>query len=334
MNIAVAISGGGSKGAFSVGVLRELRRTLGIKQFRIISGTSTGSLIGTLVVNNQWTRLYKTYTSVTTDKIINPNYALLNTIAGPYGVLLASALIGGNSIFNTDALKQTIEQNSDFDAIIGKAKNGQSLLIYNTVNLQTGNHEYFRSDKHTPEFLIKALLASSNQPVLMEPVLICDHQHVDGGVREYLPISPIYNVAREDDIYIDHIFAISNSPINPKNQNKHIDNITDILGRTIDLLNAEVAYCDHTVSMLYNTILQMFDIMENEYSIPRNAINKLLPKEVVDNIKGKQYVPITTISPGKHIDMDPLEFNPKEMTKLVKYGEEICQRMLKNVTIN
>jgi predicted acylesterase/phospholipase RssA len=47
--IGLALSGGGAKGAFTVGVLKVIDQLLDPAPYPAISGTSTGSLVGTLL---------------------------------------------------------------------------------------------------------------------------------------------------------------------------------------------------------------------------------------------------------------------------------------------
>ena len=68
----LAISGGGSKGAFAVGAIEYL-----VEQgchFDLVSGTSTGALIAPLVAIGDITALTKLYTSVKTKDIVRHNW--------------------------------------------------------------------------------------------------------------------------------------------------------------------------------------------------------------------------------------------------------------------
>ena len=54
--IGLAISGGGSKGAFSVGAFQAIDAGLSAFPYPVISGTSTGSLIGSMLTTNDSTK--------------------------------------------------------------------------------------------------------------------------------------------------------------------------------------------------------------------------------------------------------------------------------------
>ena len=168
--IGLALSGGGSKGAFTVGALKVVRQQLGVTRFPVISGTSTGSLVGTMLATNDWSALVDAYSNVKTENIVNPHYALVESVGGPEAVLFAAAVMGGRAIYDTTALRETIKANVDFTKV--KAAFPGTLLIYNAVDLQTGKIATFNSRDHEASMLENALVASSNMPVLMDPVEI------------------------------------------------------------------------------------------------------------------------------------------------------------------
>jgi len=330
-NIGLALSGGGSKGAFTVGVLKHLRFKLGVRNYRVISGTSTGALIGTLLCTNQFTRLVKVYSSVKTSDLLDPNHALVASIAGPAGVLFASAVLGGRSIFDTTKLFKVIQENVDFQKV--KARAGKCLLIYNAVDLQSGKTVRFNNRDHSASVLPKALLASSNQPVLTDPVDIqtggAKHQYVDGGVREFLPLDAVY----QSGVELDHIFAISTSPITATKGKKEYDKITDILVRTIDLLNTEVGRGDLRAAGQYNALLQ---ILENALAqgISRTKVLASVDPAVVRSLRDKRAIPVTFIGPSRHLEMDGLKFDPKEMKRVMKQGVERAKQVLRDFDID
>lgn len=318
--IGLALSGGGSKGAFTVGVLKVIDQMLDPAPYAVISGTSTGALIATLLTTNQFARLVKIYSEVQTENIVNPHHALIASILGREGVLFASAVLGGRAIYDTAALRKTIERNVDFHKI--KARSSKTLMIYNTVNLQNGSLQTFNNRDHSVRQLLDALVASASMPVLMDPVEITlagkKEQYVDGGVREFLPLRAVF----DSGIDVDHIIAISTAPLKPKPTKSSLDKITAILARTVDLLNSEVARNDYSGALLFNSILHMIENAEAQ-GMSQTKILREIPIEIRRRLSGKRAIPITFIGPKGHIDMDPLEFEPVAMKKLMKEGVAI-----------
>ncbi len=323
--IALALSGGGSKGAFTVGVLQALRVKLGLKQFRVISGTSTGSLIATMLATNDWNKLRQLYRGVKTENIINPNHALVAAIAGEAGVLFASAVIGGRAIFDQSALADTIRRNIDFAKI--RAVSAKTLVQYNTVNLETGHLEIFDNKRHGKAALAKALLASASEPVLMEPVTIGRQLYTDGGVLEFLPLGAVF----DSGVALDHIIAISTSPIRPR-KSTSLGGIVDILIRTIDLFSTEVGRDDYSGAQLFNAILQMIENAEAA-GVSRARILRRVPADVRRRLHGKRPIPVTFIGPRTHIAMDSLKFEPAEMKRVMALGVDVGKKAVPKLEV-
>ncbi|GEM_PF-3337985 len=324
--VGLALSGGGSKGAFTVGALKVVRQHLGLDAFAVISGTSTGSLIGTMLTVDDWATLVNIYSKVTTKSIVNPHYPLVADIAGPQSVLFAAALVGGRAIFDTAALKATIKANVDFSAV--KAAADKTLLYLNTVDLQTGEVVAFNNKDHSATVLLNALMASASMPVLMDPVEITlagvTDQYVDGGVREFLPLGALF----DSDVEVDYILAISTAPIEAQKHPARYDKITEILARTIELLDTEVGANDYFGSLEYDTILKM---IENAGSagVSRTALLKDIPDPVRKKLRDKRSVPVVLIAPDDHLHMDALTFEPAAMQGAMKLGTAAAKKALK-----
>ncbi len=326
--IGLAISGGGSKGAFNVGALRAIDAGLSAFPYPVISGTSTGALIGTMLTTNDFTKLVKIYSTVKTDQIVTPNHPLVAGLLGIKVVLFASAVVGGQSIFDTTPLENTIKDNVDWATV--KRNAAKTLLIYNTVDLRSGKTVTFNNKDHSERTLAKALLASANMPVLMPPVRLKRGQRheelVDGGVTEYLPLRAVFS----SGIELDHIIALSTSPLVAKMQDSHFENIVEILGRTVDIFGTEIGKDDYHGALEFNTILKIIENAEAA-GVSRQRILKGIPQNVRTRLKDKRYVPITFIGPNKHITMDSLTFDPVAMKKLMKQGFDAAKKVVPKI---
>src|ERR1700712_2528377 len=95
---ALVISGGGSKGAFAVGVLKSIFQHAPTLNFDIIVGTSTGALIAPFATPKYINLLEQLYTTVKTGDIIT-TYNVGNRL-----------LTGANSIFGVEPLAKLITQ--------------------------------------------------------------------------------------------------------------------------------------------------------------------------------------------------------------------------------
>jgi NTE family protein len=323
--IGLALGGGGAKGAFTVGALKVVRQKLGAETFSVISGTSTGALIGTLLAIDDWTTLVDIYSNVSTGNIVNPHHALVASVAGPEAVLFAAAVLGGRAIYDTAALRATISANVDMRDVLNASPD--TLLIYNTVDLQTGQVATFDNRTHGVRVLSDALLASASMPVLMDPVPITvdeeTHQYVDGGVREFLPLGAVF----ASDVPLDRILAISTAPLDARRQPGSFDKITDILGRTVDLMDVEVGANDYGGAQLFNAILQMI-ANAAAAGVSKAQLLRGIPDNVRPRIKDKAAIPITIIAPRDHLDLDSLDFDPAKMRDVMDLGVEAAKLAL------
>jgi predicted acylesterase/phospholipase RssA len=281
-----------------------------------------------LLATNQFARLVEIYSTVQNRNIINLHHAFVGTIFGQAGVLVASALLGGKALYDQSALASTIAANVDFQRI--KRQSDKTLLIYTTVDLRSGELVMFNSRDHSPGLLAEALLASTTIPVLMDPVEINvdgqSSQYVDGGVREFLPLRAIF----DSGVELDHVIAISTSPLEPKLQPSSFGGIVQILGRTVDLLSSEVGRNDYSGAVLFNTVLQMIDNSE-KHGISRTKILRGIPREIRSRLPGKRAIPVTFIGPSRHIEMNALEFEPAAMRKLMKEGVRAAKAVVPKI---
>ncbi|MEP6676071.1 MAG: patatin-like phospholipase family protein [Ferruginibacter sp.] len=244
-------SGGGAKGAFSVGALQYLLSDGGIAAFDLISGTSTGSLIAGMVGAGKVDTLLDVYLNTTNADVLKP----VN--------LIDSLTQGKPFIFDTEPLMKQISTFMDA-AAFKKIMKSNTTLCFNSVCLQTGRLSVFSTkpvmpDRHYDQFviddrdtLINAMLGSSNQAVFMNPVNINNQQFVDGGNKEVIPTRVVVNnlVKNEDhDIYI-----LSNNPNDLVQIDKTFGDILSVLMRSISIFIQEVRENDLEVLATFKKI--------------------------------------------------------------------------------
>lgn len=80
MKRAIALSGGGTKGAYELGVWKALRE-LDI-DYQIVTGTSIGSINGALMVTGDYDRAYELWNTITMEDMMEDGINLTNTIEG------------------------------------------------------------------------------------------------------------------------------------------------------------------------------------------------------------------------------------------------------------
>lgn len=278
-------SGGGAKGAFSVGALQYLKKA-GITDFDLISGTSTGSLIAGMVGAGKQDVLLDVYLNTTNADVLKP----VN--------LIDSLTQGRPYIYDTEPLMTQISTHIDADAY-QKIMQSSSNLCFNAVCLQTGKLTVFSTKKIMPDrhydqllvtsrtMLINAMLGSSNQAVFMNPVTIKDLQYVDGGNKEVVPTRVVANNLSKTE---DHdIYILSNNPDEIVYLDKVFGDILSVLMRSISVFIQEVRENDLEVLATFKKIsptkVRIF------YICPDKELDKDFPTGLrFDNVRMQRWV--------------------------------------------
>jgi len=225
MKTALVIGGGGSKGAFAVGAIEALLDA-GMS-FDIIAGTSTGALIAPMLAAGDIEAMIAHYTTVKTRDIIRKNWRGLFW----------------KSLYHTRPLEKRVRRwvNENFDIVM----NSRVEVLICAVSLQSKKVMYF-SQKDSPyalgwgdpDGIVRCVMGSTNQPLLMPPIDFMGHQLIDGGVREIAPV----HVVKEAGA--DRVIVIAHSTENPSGSSERYNNIFSIGGRTLDLMTDEIVKDD------------------------------------------------------------------------------------------
>ncbi len=216
MSDGLVLGGGGSLGAFSVGVLRWLAVDKGL-HFDVVTGTSTGALSAVLAASGEVGLLSDLYTNVETRDIL---YA---------GLLGDANMVLHGYVNSVDPLRALIERYLTPARLARIVSRGVKLRIAIT-SLQRGLVEYGTETDPLPE-LREKILASACQPVLMPTIPIGGYDYLDGGVMQMLPIQAAL------DAGATRIYACATSaapadraPITRRFPNRHG---TDVLNYTL-----------------------------------------------------------------------------------------------------
>jgi NTE family protein len=245
---ALVISGGGSKGAFAVGVLKYIHeRVRPIDQFDVYCGTSTGSLIVPLAMCGELELLENQYTTLRQNDLL-----ILGSAAN---LALAVSLHDATPLKNkiTELLTETR---------YARIKAAVPLFLA-TVCLQTEQLVYWATKapaKASASYdieaitsttdLRRAMLASACQPVFMQPVEVRPgarpvRQYVDGGVREPTPLQAAIDQGAET------IITITLAPQQLPSDDTKLTQAFQILQRTLDLYGEDVGSNDYRLARLY-----------------------------------------------------------------------------------
>jgi predicted acylesterase/phospholipase RssA len=194
---ALVLSGGGSKGAWQVGVLKCLAQNKN-RTWDIVAGVSVGALNGSFISQYEPANQKQGTTDLE---------ALWNSIKGNRSIYrphtlgqLGQVFEGG--LFSTKPLRDLISQNLDRDKML---TSGVKLSV-GAISCTTGEYKTVTQDCLD---LHDWIIASSAFPVAFPPVKIDGDTWTDGGIGENSPILDVLLFADE----ITEIDFVSTEPI-------------------------------------------------------------------------------------------------------------------------
>ena len=337
MKKALVISGGGSKGAFAVGVYKHLVENFAL-DFDVLVGTSTGALIVPLAALGKTDLLEELYTTQKTEDIV-----IKDNIGNR---------LNKDAIFEVTPLWDTINKyytDAFYDELIESGKEiflnttclqTEELVVFTTVQEPIPSKYYEVRRLVNAEHFRRAVLASACQPVFMTPVKVNkqvpgepfpDHQFVDGGVREYAGVQmAIDNDAKE----IFTILLASDQPA----EAPEFKTLFPILEQTISIFTTDVSKNDLVIPFLYNEAITYID-----------AVKKKMKRAGVSNEDIKNYfhirgrespfedkipLKIHIIKPNKPLGggAGGLIFDPAEMKGMLAIGERQAQNYIASLS--
>lgn len=280
---ALVLSGGGSRAAFSVGVLKYLTQYQN-RSWNIITGISSGALLGCYISQHKPENQREATESLEDIwRSIEGNSAIYKHwfprfIPKFVGYISSFYL---NGLFNTSPLKKLIKNNFNQKKLL---ESGNRLFV-GAVSAETGKYHFAREyDNNLLDFIV----ASAAFPVVFPPVMINNEMWMDGGLAtSRQEINFLLEQFNKFDI--TEIDIIATNPID-KNINKQIIKKGGAIGVAINVIKLYFNEDYFTKFLLEN-----IDILS-----PTIKINIFLPKE--------------------RININILDFNPKIISNLIKEG--------------
>ena len=321
---ALVVSGGGAKGAFSVGAI-EVLRGRGY-DYDLIAGTSTGALISPLAAIDDLDELVRQYTTASQSDVVQLNWRR--------GFL--------DALYDTRPLEQRIER-SLFDEPFGSFSCRYDALMHShrqificTVNLQRGGAEYFSQRALPPRVeaffgkagLVAAMLASSHEPLFMPPVELPpkNDQHLDGGLREIAPLNIVLQAG------VGRVFAVVSSPAQPGAHSERYTNLMTIGLRAIDLMTDEIVLNDVQRAVRYNAALayvaQLRQRVKTRFDLSEAELGELFSDDEQHFFADKHPVELVIIRPEAELVANSLHFDIDQMKRMRELGQVAANRAL------
>ncbi|MHC4592101.1 MAG: patatin-like phospholipase family protein [Planctomycetota bacterium] len=338
MKRALVLAGGGARGSYQVGMLRELVINQEL-DFEVIRGVSVGALNAAFLAQAP---MAGDSQAELERKVEDLEELWLNTIEGNHCVYanrggFAGVVAGADSLYSLKPLCRLIDANVDVDALKASGRD----FAVGTVSLVSGKyHEW----KPTDGYFIKKLTASASIPVVFPFVDLKRAREVlvDGGVRNITPLSSAFK-AEPDEIYVlltsrmvREDSDLPESTVQEHSYSQWDDNRLgtkvsgiDVLKRTVGILTDEIYLDDMRGALDWNKVAGAVA------QVTGAAAGHDLPSEVGQAIDGlanalrdlkKRPVPLYVLAPQEWFGEknDSTEFSPELIRDAIAHGQWVA----------
>lgn len=193
---AIALGGGGTKGAYHIGVWKALCE-MDIK-ISAVTGCSIGSLNGALLAQGDYEKAYEIWQNISGDNVVDFSDTVSENFFDVKNLAVIISDIHNNSGLDTTPLKNLAK------SCIDEEKLRKAPIDFGLVTFDMTNR------KEVPVFLedipngmlVDYIMASAALPGLKKAV-IEDKQYIDGGVRNNIPADMLIKKGIKNIIAVD-----------------------------------------------------------------------------------------------------------------------------------
>lgn len=174
----LVLNGGGGKGSYQVGVFKALFEHKINDYITSVSGTSSGALNSALFAHGDLDTAIKAWEAISPETILQISPDLIDFKEG---------------LMSREGLLKIFDNYVDFNKISMSDKTVYAAVTsFGPTDSDEGIAKYYRLN-YKPEKEIKdILLASSALPIIYSPVVIDGNICRDGGIKDNMPITPLY----------------------------------------------------------------------------------------------------------------------------------------------
>ncbi len=236
----LVLAGGGGKGAYQAGVFKALEQYGISDMITAVSGASVGALNMVLFDNSDAKLAEKIWSDISPEQFLQIDEKLIDFREG---------------FVSREGLLNIVDKYIDMEQL----RNSQRRLYVSVTEYDDngggeGIARYFSLNYRPDEEIKKILLASSALPIIYSPVEIGGKMYRDGGIKDNLPIMPLYIEG------IRNFIVVGMSPETKINYEKYPDakfifikphkSIGDFIDGTLDFsstgakLRMELGYLD------------------------------------------------------------------------------------------
>ncbi len=210
--MGLVLGGGGGKGSYEIGVWMALRDLDLEPEIGGVSGTSVGALNTALYAQGDLHSAVNLWTSLSTEDIVHLDMqkvmtgflAVLTAAAAPQKIHSIARYFKPNMVFKSGVLSQSyVKQMISQHVNLLRLWSSPLELFACCCQLPLFKPEYFSLKELNIERLTSILLASSAIPLAFDAVHLNGHPYYDGGLRDNVPIRPLYESGYRKMIVVD-----------------------------------------------------------------------------------------------------------------------------------
>lgn len=298
----LALSGGGARGAFQVGVLEALDE-MDAFEFQSVSGVSVGALNGSMVAQKNIKRMGEIWGQISQKKVYKKGFL-------PWNLLMI--LLGRKrGLYDNRPLRRLLEKEVD-------PLQFRIPFYAGVVDMETSKFHHFELNELMPDSALSLIWASATMPIIWEPVKgiipsvsgIYNSMRdslIDGGLRD---VNPVGNLIKNPPSF-DTIVSISCSPLETTAMS--LKGIDGIAGRSLDIIMNEVFRNDIEGAERINRLIRSnSDVLKAE--------------------NGRPYIPVKIIHfyPSWEVG-GTLDFRQKTVTAWREHGRYIATKVMKKL---
>lgn len=272
MTKALCLSGGGSKGAYQLGVLKKWMGEQG-QDYKIMTGVSVGALNIAGLSQTKYGNPKEAIDWLTDLWLEKVSTKAIYKRWYPFGRLHSLWL---KSVYDSSPLASLVHDSFDHKKMLLSGKQ----LAVGAVCLDDGEHRFVRETD--PQF-VDWILASSSFPIFLNPVEIQGKLWSDGGIKNVTPLGQAIKMgATEIDVIVTNKLWVPNQWTSETKKA-----IPDQIIRTMSLMNDKIMEDDIKITGLKNEIA----ISSDKYKHIKFRV--VMPsKNLIDNANSLNFDPV------------------------------------------
>ena len=326
MKRALLLTSGGAKGAFEVGAVEHLIIERGM-DFDVIAGTSTGCLNAAILAQGagleglQWEARH-----------LRGIWLGLEGRTDIYLPRLLSPLLfffAQTSFFSTGPLRNLIQEHLDPERLRASGKE----LRIGVTDLQSGK---FRPITQREEQIREYVLASASSPLAFPPVDVDGIQAVDGGVRQFQPmtiaLAALNQLGTEDEER--EVWCVLSDPLEAQPRRHTFDSGREIGWRLYNILPIEAFRLDFARALQTNRAVRAYlDARRALEALPDQARFAEALEHFPFRPPHYRVVKLFVIAPDHEL-MRPLDFDPEKIRRAYDLGRNAARNPIEEAELD